>query len=320
MERALDVLELLSSRTFLSGESVAKTLGVTRAAVWRHVACLKNVGVEIRAVSGKGYKLSNDFEPLNSCRIKEELLKLGCEGYDAVDVVKVIDSTNAVLSRGYCDKKLVALFAEYQLGGRGRRGDKWVCPPGSGVCFSLSRWFEQPQTSFSSLGLVVGIAVVKALESLGIKGLKLKWPNDVVFHDAKLAGILIELRTEVSGPSFVVIGIGINTCLGTVARDTIDKKVVDLKDVSGKHLSRNLLASSLLSKLERYLKIFEQRGFEPFISDWRNLDSLMGRTIRIDLPSKSFVGKAEGVDKTGALLLRSNGVLKQFLSGHIAEL
>ncbi len=320
MERALDVLELLSSSTFLSGESLAKTLGVTRAAVWRHVAFLKKAGVEIRAISGKGYKLCDDYEPLNPNLINEGLLKRGCEGYDTVDVVKVIDSTNAVLSRGYAEKRLVALFAEYQLAGKGRREDRWICPPGAGVCFSLSRWFDQPQASFSSLGLVVGIAVVNALKTLGIEGLKLKWPNDVVFRDAKLAGILIELRTEVSGPSFVVIGIGLNTCLGARVRDTIDKKVIDLKEVSGKIFSRNVVASVLLSGLERDLKVFGQRGFEPFISDWTNLDYLLGRTIRIDSGSKSVVGKVEGVDKIGALLLRCNGVVKQFLSGHITEL
>jgi len=319
LERAFDVLGLLSEVTFCSGESLANYLGITRAAVWRHVNRLKEAGVDIESIPGKGYRLKGEFDALRPSEIRECLSSKGIDSYHSVEVVRVIDSTNAALLRR-SDKKMAALFAEYQSAGKGRREDKWVSPPGAGLCFSVSRWFDQPQASFSALGLVVGVSVVDTLKCLGVKGLKLKWPNDIVFGGSKLAGILIELQSEVSGPCFVVIGIGLNIHLSLNARGKIEKSVVDLREITGKQVSRNLLASTLLANLQNDLEVFGRLGFKPFLSAWSDLDSLVGRKIQINIGSKAVIGEAAGVDDIGALRLKVNGEFRQFLSGHIVEL
>ena len=139
-------------------------------------------------------------------------------------------------------------------------------------------------------------------------------------NDLKMAAILIDLQSEVSGPCFAVIGIGLNIRLGKVARSTIDKEVTDLESVSGRYFTRNEVAFALLSELDGYLKVFSKQGFKPFRAAWSKYDSLLARKIKIELGNKTIVGRAEGVDQSGALLVRHDGRLEQFLSGHISML
>ena len=320
LNRAFDVLELLSSKEYRSGESLAAKLGVSRVAIWRQIERLKKTGVDIISVSGQGYKIQAEFEMLDAVEIYKNLANAGGINRSSIQVSKVVDSTNAVLMRLPPTREQKVVFSEYQTAGRGRREDVWVSPPGGGIWFSLSRCFDNPPSSFSALGLVVGISVISGLQKLGINGLQLKWPNDVVFEGAKLAGILIELRSEVSGPCFAVIGIGLNTNLGMFVRRKIDKKVIDISELSSRHLSRNLVASALLSSLDEHLSAFEHSGFQSFREGWRKFDFLFGKELKILCGSKVEVGRAEGVDDIGALQLRQAGEIKQILSGHIIEL
>tara|TARA_Y100001970_G_scaffold67897_1_gene86541 strand:+ start:871 stop:1845 length:975 start_codon:yes stop_codon:yes gene_type:complete len=320
LDRAFDVLELLSNEEYRSGENLAAKLGVSRVAIWRQIERLKKIGVDISSVSGQGYRMQNDFETLNPAKICENLESGIDLDESSIRVTKVVDSTNAVLMRLPPSREQQVLFSEYQTAGKGRREDEWISPPGGGLWFSLSRCFENPPSSFSALGLVVGISVISGLQKLGIKGLQLKWPNDVVFEGAKLAGILIELRSEVSGPSFAVIGVGLNTSLGLTARRRINKKVVDVEQLSKKPLSRNSVASVLLSSLDENLRAFEESGFKSFHDRWKNFDFLFGKELKILCGSRVETGLAAGVDEIGALLLQRAGEVKQILSGHIIEL
>ena len=320
LDRAFDVLELLSNKEYRSGETLAAKLGVSRVAIWRQIERLKKIGVDINSVSGQGYRTQVKFETLNPTKICENLAK-GVElDESSIRVTKVVDSTNAVLMRLPPSREQKVVFSEYQTAGRGRREEGWISPPGGGIWFSLSRCFDNPPSSFSALGLVVGISVISGLQKLGINGLQLKWPNDVVFEGAKLAGILIELRSEVSGPCFAVIGIGLNTNLGMSARRKIDKKVIDIGELSSRHLSRNLVASALLSSLDEHLNAFEHSGFQSFRESWRKFDFLFGKELKILCGSRVETGRAEGVNDIGALQLRQADEVKQILSGHIIEL
>ena len=319
LDRAFDVLELLSDEEYRSGENLAAKLGVSRVAIWRQIERLKKIGVDISSLGGQGYRIQTDFETLNPAKIYENLESGIDLDESSIRVTKVVDSTNAVLMRLPPSREQQVLFSEYQTAGKGRREDEWISPPGGGLWFSLSRCFDNPPSSFSALGLVVGISVISGLQKLGIKGLQLKWPNDVVFEGAKLAGILIELRSEVSGSSFAVIGVGLNTSLGLTARRRINKKVVDVEQLSKKHLSRNLVASVLLSSLDENLRIFEESGFKSFHDRWKKFDFLFGKELKILCGSRVETGLAAGVDEIGALLLQRAGEVKQILSGHIIE-
>jgi len=270
MRRAFDLLKLLADGTEHAGEDLAAELGVTRAAVWNHVSRLRAEG-----------------------------------GYNRIETIEVTDSTNERLLQEQAagDVHGRVLFAEYQNAGRGRRGDRWMSPPGSGLCFSLAWRFDAPPTTFSALSLVVGVALVESLQPLGVRDALLKWPNDIVRGAGKMAGILIEMRSELSGPSTTVIGVGLNVSLSTHARELIDRPSDDFLSAGGSPLSRNVLAASLLAGLATALDTFAREGFAPFRDRWHALDALAARKVTLELGPRTVVGVARGVDEHGALII-----------------
>jgi BirA family biotin operon repressor/biotin-[acetyl-CoA-carboxylase] ligase len=234
-------------------------------------------------------------------------------------VEDVIDSTNTrlLLQSVKSNVHRQALFAEFQTIGRGRRGDKWVSPPGSGICFSLGYVFDTPPATFSALSLVVGISLIEALQKVGVRGIKLKWPNDIVRGDEKVAGILIEMRAEASGASRTVIGIGVNFELPEEVAKLVDRPVGDLGYHVTEKFNRNQVAAKILHVLGVNLLRFETAGFTAFHDDWRESDALSGRNILLALGTRQVEGVSRGVDENGALLLETNNGLESFLSGHL---
>jgi BirA family biotin operon repressor/biotin-[acetyl-CoA-carboxylase] ligase len=318
MRRAFEILRLLSDGDLHSGEDLALSLGITRAAVWNQIRRLRTEGLSIAATAGGGYQLGCKFEGLDSAEIEKHLKQEGCFLFQC-RVEDVIDSTNTrlLLQSVKSNVHRQALFAEFQTIGRGRRGDKWVSPPGSGICFSLGYVFDTPPATFSALSLVVGISLIEALQKVGVRGIKLKWPNDIVRGDEKVAGILIEMRAEASGASRTVIGIGVNFELPEEVAKLVDRPVGDLGYHVTEKFNRNQVAAKILHVLGVNLLRFETAGFTAFHDDWRESDALSGRNILLALGTRQVEGVSRGVDENGALLLETNNGLESFLSGHL---
>jgi BirA family biotin operon repressor/biotin-[acetyl-CoA-carboxylase] ligase len=318
MRRAFEILRLLSDGGLHSGEDLAVSLGITRAAVWNQIRRLRAEGLLITATAGVGYKLNCQFEALDSAEIERHLQQQGCYLFQC-RVEDVIDSTNTrlLLQSVKSDIHGQVLFAEFQTTGRGRRGDKWVSPPGSGICFSLGYVFDTPPATFSALSLVVGISMTEALEKIGVRGIKVKWPNDIVRGEEKVAGILIEMRVEASGASRTVIGIGLNFVLPEKVIKLVDRPIGALESHVTDKFTRNQVAATILHVLSVNLLRFETSGFAAFHDDWRNFDALSGRNIRLELGTREVKGISRGVDENGALLLDTNSGLESFLSGHL---
>lgn len=319
MRRAFELLALLADGAEHSGAELARRLGVTRAAVWNQVARLRETGVEILATPGQGYRLAAGFEALDGARIAALLRERGCGAFGEVQALEVTDSTNARLleAAAGADVHGRVLLAEYQTAGRGRRGDRWMSPPGSGLCFSLGWRFDVPPPTFSALSLVVGLALLEALGAEGVGDAALKWPNDIVRGADKLAGILIEMRAEAGGPCVAVIGAGVNVALSDYARTLIDRPSGDVSSAAGRSVSRNALAAGLLAALAAALDEFARAGFEPFRAAWARADALAGREVSLDLGARTVHGTACGVDAHGALVLDCDGRRERFLSGHL---
>ena len=321
MKRAFDLLNFLASGLEYSGNDLAKSLGVTRAAIWNQIKKLRDQGLSIVIGPNGGYVLETSYKGLDAEEIMRNLRGRGVDGVHCV-VEPVVDSTNKRLFDGLTNEVSHgdALFAEYQTSGKGRRGDTWVSPPGSGICFSLCWFFDAPPSTFSALSLVVGIVIVKRLESLGVIGLQLKWPNDIVRGDQKVAGILIEMRSESAGICKTIIGVGINFNLPEQVRKKIDRPTGDLGLQVNQKITRNEIASEILHGLSDELERFGRDGFDIFHSDWQRLDLLSGRQVRLELGERDVVGKVSGVDRNGALLIQSDSGMESFLSGHLVIL
>ncbi|MHB1241711.1 MAG: biotin--[acetyl-CoA-carboxylase] ligase, partial [Gammaproteobacteria bacterium] len=171
--------------------------------------------------------------------------------------------------------------------------------------------------ALGGLSLAVGVALVGALRDVGVDSVELKWPNDVVCGGRKLAGILLDLAGESSGPCSAVIGVGVNVEMPAAAGARIDQPWTDLMAVAGAPVSRNRLAGRVLHRLALTAERFAREGFAPFLDEWREVDAAAGKTVDLLLPDRTVSGRAEGVDPDGALVLQIDGERHRFVAGEL---
>ncbi len=189
----LSLLRALSKGGFHSGEELGDELGISRAAVSKHIKGIQGWGVDIFRVQGKGYQLANPLQLLDESVLNSSVAT-------PFALIPVIESTNQYIldNARELDSGFVCI-AEYQSKGRGRRGREWISPFGSNLYLSMFWQLEAGMAAAMGLSLVVGIAIAEAIEKLGIEGIKLKWPNDLYHNDKKLAGILVEMSGQAGG-------------------------------------------------------------------------------------------------------------------------
>ncbi len=318
MSTQYQLLVELSDGKFHSGQRLATELGITRAAIWKNVKVLQSeYNLDIHAVTGKGYRLSNPVELLK----KETISRiLGSENIQLeIETFLTIDSTNRYLMKKvlHADVQNQAVFAEQQTSGRGRHGRTWVSPFGGNLYFSVLYPFQRTPRDVTGLSLAVGVAIVEQLERFDINGAQLKWPNDVLVDGRKLCGILLEIHGESHGPLAVVVGIGLNISIPENAANDIDQPWVAYQSLTQNPVSRNQLAAGFLSSVILALQEFEQNGLESFKARWLQRDCYMNTKVKLQLGDREVVGISRGIDQQGALLLESQGQLQRYYSGEI---
>ncbi|WP_028110733.1 bifunctional biotin--[acetyl-CoA-carboxylase] ligase/biotin operon repressor BirA [Ferrimonas futtsuensis] len=306
------VLETLLDGQFHSGAHLAQRLGLSRTAVNNHIQALEGLGLEIYSVKGKGYRLAEPVTLLDAG-------KIGLGLASKVLLFDEVDSTNSYLLNHLGSfASGDSCLAERQTQGRGRRGRQWVSPYAGSLYLSMYWRLDGGIAQAGGLSLVVGVLLVEALESCGIAGVSVKWPNDLYFGDSKLAGILVEMRGQYGEPADMVIGCGINVNLGQGAASQIDRNWTDLRQVSGAPVDRNLLAREVIAHLTKGLHQFEAQGLAPFLERWRQRDCYLGKPVRVILADSEVTGVAAGVDASGALLLQTDSGLRAFNSGEVS--
>jgi len=290
--------------------------------VWKAARTLALLGTPLEAVRNRGYRLAHASQPLDAARVREAVARDVREHVGGIETVWSIGSTNsALLERANPPPgKTEVLLAEYQTAGRGRRGRVWLAPAGGAICLSLSWTFRVIPEDLGALSLVIGVCAVRALRNLGLEGVSLKWPNDLLVGDRKLAGILIELRAESTGPACVVIGVGLNVALGAALLKKIGDTGVAATDLASTNLplpSRNDLIAALVAASVRGLLTFEREGLKPFLPEWHDADALRGRAINVSGAEGYARGLARGVDVHGALLVETAQGVRRFISGDV---
>jgi len=316
--RTFRALRLLSDGEALSGENLARSLGVSRASVRKALACLENVGVELLSERGRGYRLGAPIDWLDRAAISRHLGE-HAETFE-LRVVDVVESTNTMLLEDAVSGAAsgVVLAAELQTRGRGRRGRVWHSGLGGALTFSVLWRFEQGAGFLAGLGLAVGVGLVRALRSLGLQDIMLKWPNDLVVRHRKVAGTLVEIHGDVLGPSLAVAGVGMNFRLHPSTRERVDQAVTDLVTEGAPH-DRNRLLGEVLLHLARVVDVFRARGFGPLRSEWESYHVHAGRRVIVRLPDGTLEeGAAAGVGEDGALLLQTRTGLRRFHSGEVS--
>ncbi|WP_223506876.1 bifunctional biotin--[acetyl-CoA-carboxylase] ligase/biotin operon repressor BirA [Pseudomonas sp. GL-RE-29] len=311
----LTLLKLLKDGRFHSGQALGAALGVSRSAVWKQLQHLEaELGLSIHKVRGRGYQLAAPLTLLDPHEIGR--LAPSCN-WPAL-VIDSIDSTNAEALRAI-DRGQAAPFivvAERQTAGRGRRGRKWVSPFAENIYYSLVLRIEGGMRQLEGLSLVVGLAVMHTLRDLGISAAGLKWPNDVLVGQKKIAGILLELVGDPADVCHVVLGVGINVNMQLT--DEVDQQWTSMRLESGKMFDRNQLVAELGLTLQRYLARHQASGFSAIQSEWEQNHLWQGRAVSLVAGVSQIAGEVLGIDSQGALRLKVDGVEKVFSGGELS--
>lgn len=319
-EVTIRILKELSADDFYSGNQLSSIFCISRTAVWKHIQTLRRYGVDIYSIPGKGYKLAENIELLDQAFIYDALK--GLDLISDITVLSTVNSTNSYLREVARNSEAggSVVFAESQSAGRGRRGKNWISPFGKNIYCSLLWRYCETQFGIGGLSLAIGIAIVDVLESMGISGVGLKWPNDLLCDGRKLAGILLEMSGDPNGAGYLIIGIGINVDMTRPAKDwAITQPWVDLTELSGDiGISRNELSILLLRSINSVLLKYQKDGLSKLIDRWSELDVMFGKEVVIQGVNESLSGIAQGIDDRGALLLLVNNKIHRVHSGEVS--
>ncbi|SIS86114.1 bifunctional biotin--[acetyl-CoA-carboxylase] ligase/biotin operon repressor BirA [Neptunomonas antarctica] len=315
------LLAALSDGYFHSGQELGRLLGVSRSAIWKQMKELELLGVDIYSIRGRGYRIPGGLDLLCEKQIATGCSALASSRLSTISLERIVDSTNMMAMREIHQQGVISgrlYLAEYQTAGKGRRGRTWVSPFAKNLYFSLVWRFTQGAAALEGLSLVVGLALVKTLNTLGISQVQVKWPNDLLVHSRKLAGILLEMHGDASGECQVVIGVGVNVAMPEHAEEAIGQPWTDLKRLSAGAISRNQLMSEILNHLIPELDRFSEHGFAVFRDEWQEIHAYQNQTVRLISGVKEIIGECHGVDEHGALVLSHSGIVEHFYAGEIS--
>lgn len=267
-----------------------------------------------------GYRFldRSDYVPLDAGAVLATLDELA--GVFALEFLAECDSTNSrLMAAPPSDEGRVHVLAtELQTAGRGRRGRVWQSWPGASLSFS-SLWRFAPGAPVpAGLSLVAGLAVAEALEELGVEGVQLKWPNDVLVHGHKLAGILVELSSGRGRTLAAVVGIGINLKLPAEARVEHSSGVTDLAACLARPPTASRVLGVVLRHLHRLFRIYGTAGFGALRGAWQQRNAFADLPVNILGESSTLTGNCAGVDEDGALLLDTPEGVQRILSGDVS--
>lgn len=284
---------LRRSSDVCSGEALSRSLGVSRVTIWKHIKALRDLGYPIDA-GARGYRLKESPDALYPWEFpgRESLIHFFQE----------IDSTMAAarkLARGGCPA-FTTVIAERQTEGRGRLQRSWHSDPG-GLYATLVLRPEIPVVDSPRLSFAASLEMVETLRDLTGVQAAVKWPNDVLVGERKLAGMLSEMEAGGDLVTFVNIGIGLNVNNDPTAANS---EATSLYRLTGKRIRRQALLSAFLDRMERRLTA---GGLARAIENWKGLTVTLGRKVRVQTLKEAVWGHAEDVDDQGALILRTDG-------------
>ena len=312
----LKIINLLNDKNHYTIGALSQALATTTSKIKICLNQMLELNVKIIHNDKGEYSLKTTVELLECTAIQELLTASIAKQLTQLWIFPLLDSTNQYLlniAKQQLTTGVNACFAEYQNAGRGRRGRGWYAPFAQSLLFSVLWPFQQSGEHLTGLSIAMGISLLRALEKLGIKGLALKWPNDLLYDNKKLAGIGIEAFTDSAGVCHAVIGIGLNTHKMPV-NPQISQPFISLEEISEAELSRNMLAATLLESLIIALNTFSTEGLAPFQSTWQAYDFLKDKPITVhDAQHNTRSAIARGIHKDGSLIIEDESGQLSFL-------
>lgn len=312
---------LRKSQGFVSGQEMSGLLGVSRAAVWKGVEALRKEGYAISSVTNRGYCLTGVPAKLSAAEIRA-----GLEGHpwqDKVQVLETVDSTNNFCKRLAAENAPAGtvVIADRQTGGRGRMGRSFFSPPGKGIYFSIILRPKAMPGELLHLTCAFAAAMCDGVEAACGLRPKIKWTNDLILGDKKLAGLLTELAIEAESGrvQYAVLGIGVNC--GERLEDfpeEVREKACSLEMILQKPVDRNRLAAELVRAAARLDETLLE-GKSQWLGLYRRDCVTIGREIAVIRGEETRRGRALDVDENGGLMVRyADGTEELVASGEVS--
>ncbi len=316
-----EILRLLKDHSsgFLSGEEISRRLKVTRAAIWKRVRHLRALGYEIEASTRTGYRLIRSPDLLTPSEVKPSL-RTKWMGR-SIHHFHSMDSTNSMAYQlalqGAEEGEIVV--AESQKKGRGRLGRKWFSPPLSNLYLSVILRPEIPPQQAPLITLMAAVATAGAIHKFSGLQPMIKWPNDILLRNRKVAGLLNEIHSEMDRIHFVILGIGVNLNMDEkMFSKEIRGLATSLKREMGQSISRKAFLQTLLEELEMWYETFLKEGASPILKAWRDKARIQGRPVKVTSFGEVLSGTAIDVDNDGALILETKaGERKRVVAGDV---
>lgn len=300
----MELIDILRQRDgFVSGQEIANTLGISRNAIWKQVESLRREGVEIEAVTGKGYRITDLGDAFGERTIKSyldtrwlgrELLFFG-----------EIDSTNDELKRRAergAREGLVAV-ADIQSQGKGRRGRGWETPPGVNIAMSYLLRPELSPNIAPMMTLIMAMAATSGIERVTGLEVKIKWPNDIVIRGKKLVGVLTEMTAEPDYIHEVIIGTGINVNTESFPEE-LSGRATSLYMEGGRRYSRAEVVAEVTNSFEGYYEVFRRRGdLRELKEEYNRLSANLDSEVRVLDPKGEYDGVSHGINDRGELIV-----------------
>lgn len=335
------IIEFLRNKdNFISGEQISKSLGITRAGIWKKVKVLRQKGYLIEAVPSKGYKLlsSPDIPTKEEIRavFKGDIIGREIIFYDVTTstnekAMEIGQLRNSVTNQMYRHESQLRkgrlldgtiIIADAQEQGRGRFGRNWVSPPRVNLYFTvLLEPLFLPKES-SVITLMAAVAVVSAIREHVTLNAAIKWPNDILIGNKKVGGILTEMKSDIDRIHFVAVGIGVNVNMSlSMLPKNVRALATSLKEEKGETINRVELLGVILAKLEYWYKTLLKGRRKALLNEWLRLNSTIGNKVRVKTQDRIISGIAEGISDDGELIVRPfSGAVEKVYAGEVTIL
>jgi BirA family transcriptional regulator, biotin operon repressor / biotin---[acetyl-CoA-carboxylase] ligase len=318
------ILDLFRTQkdAYLSGQEISDKLNISRAAVWKQIKALRELGFTIDAKHSQGYRLVDAPDLLLSADVVHGLNTKIVGG--KVISVQEIGSTNSRI-RELAEQGAqegTVLISDRQSAGRGRLGRRWESPSGVNLYCSILLKPQMPVQQAPQLTFLSAVAATETLNQVCHLSANVKWPNDILVKGAKISGLLNEMNAETEQIHYVILGIGIN--LNMTAEQfpqELNYPATSALIETGTPVDRILFLQTFLEKLDQYYLEFIQQGFAPIRKRWENLCNIMNQKVAVVQQSHTITGTVVGIDFDGALQVQcDDGQIERILAGDVKPL
>ncbi len=295
---------LKEAEGYLSGETISESLGITRAALWKHIRAMESDGAAVSSVNKRGYKLESPPDVPRAEYVGAHI-RHSIPLFYQTSTASTNDDAKAAARK----LQTGVFIAGEQTAGKGRKGRTWVSEPRSGIYMSF---LVRPKTApdrIAGLTLAVAVAICRAVESVSDTSACIKWPNDIIVDGKKAAGILTESMLNMDGVDYVVCGIGVNTQARFEGALT--------QTATGVSANGTLLAAAMIDSFLDAYALFKCEGLAPFMNEFRRRSAISG-IVTVTSASDSETGELAGFDDDGALLLSVNGQIRRYVAGEVS--